>query len=171
MIFVYLIFVDWHWSHFLVSVHDVWNLRPCWPEIHLFLDMINDSSWSEPFIGKLNYPPPMPSTCLHVVFGLLHSRTILLCPNHPGPGIRQLREILIPWSPLKLLELANSKPAGSAEVPPATSAFDLLSVLLCGPVCHGVPLSSWELLVISFFNGNLLDPLTSSYLREIKSTL
>lgn len=41
--------------------------------------------------------------CSFFFFRLLHSRTIILCPNYLGPGIRQLREILISWSPLKLL--------------------------------------------------------------------
>lgn len=48
----------------------------------------------------------------HSIFsGLFHSRPLFPCPNHSGPGTRQLETDPIPKRPMKLFQLTNPKPA------------------------------------------------------------
>lgn len=69
-----------------------------------------------------------------------HSGPLWTSSNHPEPSTRQLRTAPRPQSPLKLIKLANSRPAYPASlflprettVEAKASVAPLLSVLACG---------------------------------------
>lgn len=81
------------------------------PRASSFLEIVNNSPVRRLFKCKPDNPKPTPPTISFL--GLSHSRPLSACPNHPGPGTRQLGTTSLSQSLLKLFELANSKPAYS----------------------------------------------------------
>lgn len=115
----------------------------------LILDnLIIGLSSASPRLGPL--PPLSPSLLLDALFkykptspestlltasliGLSHPGLLHTCPNHPKLGVTHPRPVLLPQSPLKLLQLANLKPAHPASPIPSFSLFHpklIYSVLL-----------------------------------------
>lgn len=126
-----------------------------------FLETVNDSPTSIPFISKLtNLKPVLPIMAFPGSYA---------APITPGLGIRQLRAAPTAQSPITLFKLDHPAPAyfalpihcwenrkkGFPAVPLAlSSAFNQPHVAPHGPVC---PSFSWELWVINYlFNGKHL---------------